>query len=630
MLNFIRRFRENTVGRWIFAGLAFLLVASFAVWGIGDMFLAPKYDRTIAKVGSVEIKADDFLRAYQDETEELAELLGEEFDEVRGRELGFVASVMNTLVGRALFDNVSEKLGLDVGRDSMRTRITEIPQFQDEFGTFNELIFRRVLSESGFSEESFLRNLKRDLKRTQLIDTVIALPEIPPSIVLELAKIRKEQRTADSILVAIEEMEAPPPPDNAKLQEWFLERTEKYNLPALRSFSYFHIHPSQLVDEIVIAKEDVEDLYEQRKSTYDIPEKRRILQMRLESEQTAQQAFEAITKGEEFSKVAERLASLKAEDIDLGLITKQDLLEGLSEPVFQLKLKELGGPYQTAFGWHIMRVEEIQEGKTSTFEEKQGELTDELALNEALDAVYSLMIRVEDELAGGATLAQAADSVGAKVQTIQKASSGGNSYEKNPEGEKITAIPQRVFDETFVLANTGDISGVIDSGEDGFFVQRLEQTDQARPKTFEEALGEVERDWQQQAKKQRAKDIAAEITLLITQGKSLKQVAASSNLKVVSYKPFSRLSFGDQEIPPPFAEKLFQAKKGELVSSEITEGFVIGKVTSIEAADTSKGLEPIVDAFTTNTGGDLVMQYQSKLRQKYRIVVDEGAIDEVL
>lgn len=626
MLNFIRSFRGNLVGRAVFGLLAFLLIASFAVWGISDVFLSPRQELVVAKVGSVKIMSGDFLRAYRDETEQIAELLGEDFDAERGRELGFIRSIMNTLVGRALFDNIAEKLDLAIPRETMRESIIATPQFQDEFGTFNELIFRRTLLDSGFSEETFLRNLESDLKRKQLIDTVISIPKIPPTLLNSLAMVRKEQRTATSILIAAEEIAEPPPPPESALEEWYRQNGDKYKRQQLRSFSYFNVAPKQLLGEIIIAEEAVRELYAQRKPSFEVAERRNVSQIRLDDEQAAIRVAERLRNGEDFLKVAKEVAGLDEQGVSLGWNTEQDLIAKLAAPTFKLELKEIGGPYETAFGWHVMRVEEITPGKTFTFAEKRTELTDELALEEAAESVYQLMIKVEDELAGGAPLEQAAAIVGGEVQRLDKVTSIA-TYEN---GDEVKQVANRLFKEAFALLPQ-TVSGVIDTGSDGFFVLRVEEIEAARPKTFAEAETEVLADWRLAEKKKTAAARAERVKTRLANGEGLTAIAESMELKTVAYKPFSRFSFEDQEIPPPFADALFNAAVGDVVAVSITEGEVVGVLTDIIPAKADDlGLAAIEKAIHDNLGADLVSQYQSWLVQRYRVTIDDKAIDEVL
>ncbi len=626
MLNLVHKFRESFWGKAIFGLLAFFLIVSFAVWGIGDIFLNPDRERVVAKVGSVRVMSSDFLRVYRDETEKIAELLGEDFDSERGRELGFVRSVLNTLVGRALFDNIVENLDLAIGREAMRSAVISTPQFQDEFGTFNELLFRRVLGESGFSEETFLRSLKGDLKRKQLISTVIAAPKVPKIMLESLAAVRKEQRTAESILIAIDELPEPPEPKKAALEKWHEENSEDYQRPELRSFSYFNVSPKQLLGEIVVGEEEVKELYEQRKPSFEVAERRNILQIRLEDEQKAAEAMKRLEKGEDFFKVAERVAGMNAEDVSLGWNTEDDLIEELTEPVFAQGLKEAGGPYKTPFGWHIVRVEEIEEGKTFTFAEKRQELTDELALEEAIGAVYGLMTTVEDELAAGASLEEAAAAVNVETKRVDKASMSG----ERENGEKIE-LPLRLFTEAFALQPQA-IGGVVDLGEDGFFVQRVDEVEESRPQTFAEAEKEILADWRRREKTASAAAKAQRVKKELSEGEGLRSIAARLRLKVVDYKPFSRFSYEDQEIPPQFADALFAAAPGETVAVAIREGQIIGLVTEIipPGKNDESDFERIEEAIYSNLGADLVSQYQSWLAQKYRISINDNAIDELL
>ena len=64
MLRGIRKASSNWLGRAVMGVVMGLMVVSFAIWGINDIFRG--FGRsTLAKIGHAEIAIDQFRRAYQ-------------------------------------------------------------------------------------------------------------------------------------------------------------------------------------------------------------------------------------------------------------------------------------------------------------------------------------------------------------------------------------------------------------------------------------------------------------------------------------------------------------------------------------------------------------------------------------
>ena len=64
MLESLRASAQGWLGRTVMAILMGLIILSFAIWGIGDIFRGFGANN-LAQVGSIEIGADTFRNAYQ-------------------------------------------------------------------------------------------------------------------------------------------------------------------------------------------------------------------------------------------------------------------------------------------------------------------------------------------------------------------------------------------------------------------------------------------------------------------------------------------------------------------------------------------------------------------------------------
>ncbi|MGH6830638.1 MAG: SurA N-terminal domain-containing protein, partial [Methylocella sp.] len=70
MLQSMRASAQGWIGRVVMAILMGLIILSFAIWGIGDIFRGFGANN-LAQVGGVEIGADTYRNAYQTELQVL-------------------------------------------------------------------------------------------------------------------------------------------------------------------------------------------------------------------------------------------------------------------------------------------------------------------------------------------------------------------------------------------------------------------------------------------------------------------------------------------------------------------------------------------------------------------------------
>ena len=103
-----------------------LLVVSFAIWGITDIFTG--YGRqTLIQVGDTEINQQDYLRAQQDVLRSMSQQAGRSLSIQEARALGLDARVLERLIGGAAVDTHAKHLGLGISDDALLAQIALLP-----------------------------------------------------------------------------------------------------------------------------------------------------------------------------------------------------------------------------------------------------------------------------------------------------------------------------------------------------------------------------------------------------------------------------------------------------------------------------------------------------------------------
>ncbi len=142
-----------------------------------------------------------------------------------------------------------------------------------------------------------------------------------------------------------------------------------------------------------VTEKEVKAYYEQHKLEFMTPESihaRHIL-IPLPEKATKKQENEALKKaemirqrllkGEDFAKLAREYSAdpgTKDKGGDLGFFTKGQMIESFEKAAFSLKPGEISKPVRTAFGYHIIKVEEIRPAKQKSFSEVKEQIKQNL------------------------------------------------------------------------------------------------------------------------------------------------------------------------------------------------------------------------------------------------------------
>ena len=118
-------------------------------------------------------------------------------------------------------------------------------------------------------------------------------------------------------------------------------------------------------------------------------------------------AFERVSGGEEFAAVAQDLLGWSEPDTQLGLVTRSDLDEALAEQVFATAAGGIAGPVESAFGVHVLAIDEVIAGGEAGLDDVRDAIRQTLQSESAIDLIFKKANILEDLVASGATIDEA-------------------------------------------------------------------------------------------------------------------------------------------------------------------------------------------------------------------------------
>jgi peptidyl-prolyl cis-trans isomerase C len=95
------------------------------------------------------------------------------------------------------------------------------------------------------------------------------------------------------------------------------------------------------------------------------------------AEDKVKQTIERLKKGEDFGTLAMALTedpSGKQDGGDLGYFTRDQMVPEFSQVAFSLEKGQVSGPVKTAFGWHVLKVEDKRMREPPQFDQVRGEI----------------------------------------------------------------------------------------------------------------------------------------------------------------------------------------------------------------------------------------------------------------
>ena len=620
---------RSRAGSFVVKGLFALLIVVFGVWGIGDIFRnRPTADTLIATVGDQSIRAADLQTAVRREIERLSAQAHVPIDLQQAKKIGIIDNVLDVLVDGSLLGQEAARLGLEVSDDVIRNATTDNPKFGGPDGRFDRTIFNALLAQSHLAEDQYVTLMRQEIPRQDLSQAVALGATAPQSMVDLLFRYRNETRVADIVTLLAADAGDVGQPSEADLTAFYDGHQDLFRAPEYRGFTLASLSPSDVAQGIEIPEDKVKEAFDERQDEFQVLEQREVQQILAPSEDKVKEAEAALAAGKDWKEVATQIAGQNPETIELGLMKREELPQALADIAFELPLNKPSDPVKTPLGWHILRVVKIEPAQTQTYEQVKPKLEAQLAHDEAVDRIYKIANRVDDALAGGMTLQDAATKFELKKTEIPAADVGGN----HPEGKPVALpLPGRDVLKLVFATDQGQTSRVTETPDGGIFMVQVSKITPPAIKPLAEVKEQAVAAWQDDKRHEKVADSAKDLAAAVQSGTRLTAAAAEKGLKVTTSQPLTRQRSGDDMTPPALIGKLFAAKPGDVVTATDKAGSYVAQLDEVKAPETTSQSDTADISRGLNQGmrNDLTAEFTQALRARYPVEIHREAVDKL-
>lgn len=613
MLQSIRSKAGSVVVKALFG----LLILTFGIWGIGDIFRNHPTDTTIATVGSQSIDAATLQSALQPALERLSTQLGTPVDLHQAKQMGVVQQVLGQLIDESLLDQEARRMQLDVSDALIRDAITQDPMFRGAGGVFDRNAFNALLAANHITEPQYVERIRREIPRSDLLSAISAGAGAPQTLVDRLYQYRNEKRVADIVALPIAGAGDVGQPSDAELTKFYDAHQDMFRAPEYRGFVMASLTPSDLAQKIAIPEDKLKSAYDQRQDEFVLPERRDVQQILAPTEEKAKAAESALATGKDWNEVARTVIGQDPQTIDLGLVKKEELPQQLADVAFGLPLNKPSQPIKSPLGWHILRVAKIVPPTTQSFNEVKAKLQADLAHSEGVDRLYTVANHVDDAIAGGATLDEAATQFGLKKTVVASIDDKGLGR----DGKKIE-LPLSPADVLKLAFSTdeGRTSRVSQTNDGAIFVLHIDKVVPPSVRPLAEVKDKAIAAWQAEKRQDKAAKEAIALAAEVKPGTQLSTIAAAKGLKPTTSPPFGRQAENTPGMPPALVDKLFAAKPGGVVTISDPAGSYVAQVTKVEEPKaTAKDTADLSREVTAGIQEDLRDEFAETLRSHFPV-----------
>ncbi len=624
----MRRATKSWVMKAILGLLALTFVAFFGgagglggftgggggVGGVGNL-------NSLVQVGGIDIDARTVTDAYNQQLRAFSQLLGSQIGPDQARQLGLLDQTIQQLVSQALFDQTAAELGVSISDQTVAQAVRALPQFQGANGGFDPNLYQATLSQAGIGEAEFVNSVRGNLARGQVLGTVQDAATAPFTMVDAIYNYRQERRIVETVRIGAIDLPNLSEPTDAGISAFYEGAKDQFLAPEYRQFSVASLSLEQLAEQLDVDEGELRIDYEIRENEFRTPELREITQAIFTDQEAALRAKDMVTNGQDFAAAVEQVTG--SPPLDLGQLTRVEILPELAAAAFTLDSKAVGDPIETPFGWHLLQISRIIPENLPTFEQVRDRLAEDRALIMARDRIFEVMDAVTDTYAGGAGLDEAVQENGLRLRTIAAVAADGS----DPRGEPVTGLdPEGLMLRAAFSTPVASDSDVVETPDGGFFVLRVTAITPPAPRPLADVREQVVAAWRTQKISEGAQALASRLVDNAAGGQSLADAAAALDLVVELSEPVLRTGEGAQ-LPPALIGIVFESQVADTSISPDGEGVIVGRLAEIVPAAGATALVSLRNDLTRDVGLDIQAQLAAALQERYEVDINRAALD---
>ena len=561
MLETIREKFTGWIAALIIGAISIALVISF-----GNMNQTPLEQDVVITVNDREITLVDYREEYTNQLLQFQEVFGDEIPE--SLEFTIQESATENLIMKTLLNDYVDAQGYRVSPEYVAELITTNPNFQLGEG-FNRENYQAILSSQGVSQSKYENDLRIELQINQLRRGLIESSFITPSEFRRFVELQMEERDGQYLLIPSSKFTDQVSLDKEVVSTFYTENITSFMTEEEIDVEFLSIDTEEIAQSIEFSPLDVEQYYKENIERFRSNEERKSSHILISfddeviedaAQEQSKDILLRIKGGESFEELAQEFSDDSGSATnggDLGWAEPGLFVSEFDQVLYALEIGEISDPVKTQFGYHIIRLDDVKEGRKKEFAEIEEELTEEYSQLLAEDRLYDLAEQLDDlALQAYNELDTVADRLALELNQISAITKNGSTFlNQQPELIDIlfssSSIEQSENTPVYEFNNSIVVARVVN--------HRLPET-----KNFSEVEDEIVNLLTVQNSIEIANETAAQMLEELSSGKTLTEL---SDLYQLELKEFNELKRNDDALPEAVTDAVFATLTNKIDSN---------------------------------------------------------------
>lgn len=591
-----------------------VVALSFVAWG-GYRMREQRLIR-VASVNGDPVTIDEYKQTYRNLIDQLQQNFGNRLNDEMIKMLRVDRQALDRLIDQKLLLQEAGKLNMQVSEQELSDMIRQMPVFQ-QAGTFDPRRYQMVLNSARLDPETFETLQKESMLIQKLTAFITGTVKVSEAEATEWYKWQNASAAIDYVVFDPDRYQDITVSDE-EIQKYYDDHKASYKTESKIKTRYLFFDPESFLPDVQIPKEEINDYYETNPGEFKTPktvEARHIL-IKLTPD-AAEDAVESAKEralnvarrareGNDFAELAKKYSEGPTRDSGgyLGTFERNAMVKPFADKAFSMTSGEISDPVRTEFGWHVIKVEKVNEASTLPPDTAKEEIRKKLTEEKARFLAYEKAETVYETIFDGDDLAQVAANRNLTLKTT--------AYFARQQGPEDVGNRSKFAEVAFALSDM-QISEIQDFENGYYIIQMVDKIPEQIPelKAVEAA---VRVDVTREKQTQKALAEATAFLDAVKSGKSFSDQCRRYDVKLESTDFFKR----NEPIPdigyePDITTAVFRLSEKQPLPDAAVKGSKGYFVITLKQRK-----EPEIDVFNKEKTGITDYLVQMKRQKAFR------------
>ena len=408
MLNIMRDIK----GHWLLKLLMIIVAASMTLY-LGSFFFDDSSTAAgsdwVAKVAGREIGVREFQRTAQNLDSQYRSMFGDQYDQIKPQ-LRLGSQALAQLLEREIVLLEAHETGVVASKKEVAAAIQTHPSLQGAGGNFvGKDNYLRAMERYPGGVAGFERTIADNIvaRKWRVLATESAF--VNESELENAYRVRSEKTAIEYVLVRSDDQDIATALTGDDIRAWYDAHSDDYLRDTARKIRYAVLSRQDQLANVEITDGDIETFYDENRDAYSHPAQRRARHILLKVDPgagddgdaavraEAETTIKRLLSGTDFAEIARAISQdpgSRTTGGDLGWFGRGRMVPEFESAVFSGTL--IPTPVKTAFGYHVIRVEDERDDGFAPIDEVRDDIRRQLAARKAQE-----LLRVEaDRIAG--------------------------------------------------------------------------------------------------------------------------------------------------------------------------------------------------------------------------------------